>query len=231
MVGSGIYSVPEAGQLTGIPARDLRRWLFGYTVTTRERGRIAYPGVWTPRYAGENELALSFADLLEVRFVSAFRRYGVSLQTIRAASEVAREVLEKSYPFTSYRFRTDGKAVFAEIAKEVGEAEIMDLARKQYVFRQVIAPSLYSGIEYDNAGDARRWYPLGSNNRAIVLDPERRFGKPILANSGLETETVAHYVETEGSVARVAKLFELEAGDVQRAIRFERRIAQRASIH
>jgi DNA-binding transcriptional MerR regulator len=67
--------------------------------------------------------AFSFHDLLEVRVVHAFRRYGVSLPTIRKACQHARDYFKRPYPFTCQRFLTDGRAVLAEILKQAGEAK------------------------------------------------------------------------------------------------------------
>lgn len=230
LIGHGIYSVPEAARLSGIPAMKIRRWVFGHHVKARGSDTVEYrPGIWEPEYSDEEEPALSFHDLLEVRFVHAFRTHGVSLQAIRVAAAHARELLDTHYPFTCRQFQTDGRSVFGEIVDEVSDADdrkkLLDLVKRQYVFRDVVAPSLYRGIEYDQDGDALRWFPK-PRDRHIVLDPERVFGKPILTDYAVPTETIAAAVTAEGDPKIVARLYELPLNDVERAVRFEQGLAQ-----
>ncbi|WP_435101078.1 DUF433 domain-containing protein [Arhodomonas sp. AD133] len=234
LIGHGIYSIPEAARLAGIAPTKVRRWVFGFTAKQQNGSRAHYAGLWDPEYRDEDEHALSFRDLLEVRFVHAFRKHGVSLQAIRQAASHARELLDTKYPFTCRQFRTDGRSVFAAVAPEVSDYEdrerLLDLAKRQYVFREVISPSLYAGIEYDQTGDAERWYPL-PETRAIVLDPQRAFGKPILDDYRVPTEALAAAVKVEGDTTIVARLYEIPEDQVRMAVKFEQGMAQRASAH
>lgn len=227
LLAHGIYSVPEAAKLTGIPARNLRRWVFGYGKGKR------YEPLWTPEYSDEDDLALSFHDLLEVRFVHTFRSHNISLQAIRAAAAYAREVFNTRYPFTCRRFQTDGRSIFAAIVRDVEEEgeedeKLLDLVRRQFVFRQVVAPSLYKGIEYDAGGEAEKWYPVEDKSRAIVLDPRKSFGKPILERFNVPTEIVYHSLQVEKDARKVSRIFEIPISEVRAAERYEKRILERA---
>jgi len=220
LIGVGLYSPAEAAAYTGIPAVELRRWVFGYITNGRR-----HSGLWQPELAHAAENALSFHDLLEVRFVHAFRRHGVSLQAIRRASEHAREMFNQAYPFTCKRFQTDGRSIFAEVQEETGDETLVDLVKKQYVFRQIISPSLYDGIEYADDDTALRWFPIKNNNR-VVLDPARNFGKPVLADYGIGVEAVVSAWHAEGeNTRRVATLYDIPIVAVEAAIQFERRMA------
>lgn len=219
MLGVGLYTAGEAARYTGIPARDISRWLFGYSA-----GKKHYDGLWRPELADYDVRALGFHDLLEVRFVHAFRQHGVSLQAIRLASSHARAMYDQSYPFTCTRFQTDGRSIFATVLDETGDESLLDLVRKQYTFREVIRPSLYAGIEYSDSGKAERWYPQ-KRNRKIVLDPHRNFGKPVLTDYGVDTSVLRQAWETEGENSRfVAAIYQIPVAAVEAAIQFEQRI-------
>lgn len=225
MIGLGLYTIAEASAYTSIPARDISRWLFGYRSSKNEDSSYR-AGIWRPELAGlTHEKAISFHDLLELRFVHAFRQHGVSLQAIRAASEHARLLFKRAYPFTCTRFQTDGRSIFACVMAETHDDTLLDLVKKQYVFKQIISASLYEGIEYDAHGEAGRWFPLGRSH-SVVLDPERQFGKPIVAASGISTACLheAWLAESKDS-RRVAKLYEISVDAVLAAIRFEQRDA------
>lgn len=216
LIGVGLYSLPEAATYTGIPSAQIGRWLFGYQANGKKHN-----GLWQPALIGLDEKTLTFHDLLEIRFVQAFRKHGISLQAIRIAAQHAREWFEQPYPFTCRRFQTDGRSIFTTVLEKTGDESLIDLVKRQYAFKQVISDSLYAGIDYDSAGEALRWFPL-KRSKAVVLDPARHFGKPILTQSGIDTETIAAAFSAEGRDGkRVARLYEIKLADVEAAIRFE----------
>ncbi|WP_122299296.1 DUF433 domain-containing protein, partial [Pseudomonas syringae] len=161
----------------------------------------------------------------EIRFVHAFRQHGVRLQAIRSASLQAREMLGQRYPFTCRRFQTDGRDIFATVLDETGDEALLDLVKRQYAFKQVITPSLYEGIDYAGEESAKRWYPV-KRSKAVVLDPARNFGKPVLTITGIDTAAIYHSYLAEGqSAKRVALLYEIPPAAVEAAVNFEHRIA------
>lgn len=221
LTGIGLYTFHEASRLTRIPLRDLRRWLDGYSYRDRKHQEsIAIDPLWKTEFSDEQVDGISFHDLLEVRFVHAFRHHGVSLQTIRVASQRARELFATDYPFTSRQFRTDGRTIFASAMEETGETELLDLVKRQYAFRKIIEPSLYRGIEFNQDQVATRWYP-SPRSKAVVLDPEVAFGKPIVTDGGVRTSILYEAFEAEGDKDFVAKLYEVPASAVDAAVAFE----------
>ncbi|MCP5278877.1 MAG: DUF433 domain-containing protein [Thiobacillus sp.] len=225
LVGVGLYTFGEASKLTKVPARDLHRWLDGYSYKSRESDTLfEIPPLWDTELTGEEVEGISFHDLLEVRFVAAFRKLGVSLQTIRCASQHARDIFNHPYPFTCRRFQTDGRTIFAEAIEVTGETQFLDLVRKQYAFKQVIEPSLYRGIEFDKDELARRWFPMG-RSKAVVLDPAIAFGKPTITNVGVRTSTLYEAFLAERTKQSVAKQYEVPLSAVEAAILFEERLS------
>ena len=77
-IGHGVYSLAEAGRLTGVPVANLRRWAQGYQYTYRGRERRSPPIIGTGLKQHGSEPILVFRDIIEARFLSAFRRFGVS---------------------------------------------------------------------------------------------------------------------------------------------------------
>src|SRR5882724_5383928 len=171
LLGVGVYAVPEASRLTGVSAQRIRRWLTGYTFKAAQ-GLHASPPLWQRRIVSEGSLALSFRDLLEVRFVDAFRRHGVRWKTIRLAAERAAEILHDTHPFSTKKFKTDGPNIFADIVQSTGEESLLDLAKSQYEFKQVVEPFLFEGLEFSDLGiQPVRWWPL-PHSRRVVIDPD-----------------------------------------------------------
>ncbi|CAB3755770.1 DUF433 domain-containing protein [Paraburkholderia solisilvae] len=224
LTGIGLYTFHEAARLTKIPLRDIRRWLDGYSYRDKTHAPVMVGPLWETELATDSLDGVSFHDLLEVRFVHAFRKHGVSLQAIRLASQRARELFETDYPFTSRQFRTDGRTIFASAMKETGETELLDLVKQQYAFRKIIEPSLYSGIEFDEDQLAARWYPA-RRSKAVVLDPAIAFGKPIVTAGAVRTSILHDAVAVEGDKNFVAKLYDVPVSAVDAAIAFEESLA------
>lgn len=224
LTGIGLYTFREAARLTRIPLPDLRRWLDGYSYRDKKQALVAVAPLWETELADDSLDGISFHDLLEVRFVHAFRKHGVSLKTIRLASQRARELFKTDYPFTSRQFRTDGRTIFASAIEETGETELLDLVKQQYAFRKIIEPSLRTGIEFGADQLATRWYP-SPRSKAIVLDPAIAFGKPIVTHGFVRTSILSEAFNAEGDKNLVAKLYEVPVAAVDAAIAFEESLA------
>jgi uncharacterized protein (DUF433 family) len=235
--GTGIYSLPEAARLISVPAPKLHRWLYGYSfkVGKSEKRRVSTSEpLWNPQLSGEDfdSDVIGFHDLLEARFVDAFVKHGVPLIVIRQCLENARQVLGVDYPMTAGEFKTDGKTIFAEAVADVKKSGAMlDLKNRQFVFRDIIRPSLYAGIEYDGK-KASRWYPQ-DGKKHIVLDPAREFGSPIVESTGTPTAVLYASFLAEGATGaaktQTARVFDVSPKVVDAAIRFEESL--RRTLH
>jgi uncharacterized protein (DUF433 family) len=225
LFGIGLYTVAEASRLTGIAPARLRRWLRGYTYDAGGRAATSGP-VWRRQVPDiDGTVGLGFLDLIEARFVDAFRRASVPWPVIRRCAERARALIDSDHPFSSRRFRTDGRAVFADVVDKAGEQHLLDLAKSQFAFGRVIGPSLYAGIDFSDRDMPVRWWRLGLKT-PVVIDPKRSLGQPIVSEAGIPTRTLADAVAAEGSIATVAQLFRVEPRSVGAALRFERQIAE-----
>jgi len=234
VLGRGVYSGAEALRLINfrrnpqIPGRPvsrhtIARWLRGYDYKDR-RGEIRHSApLWRPDYADDDDtIELSFRDLIELRFVKSFRDLGLALPTIRECFKRAVDEVRDDRPFSTRRFRTDGKTIFLEITHDVRDGELIDLKRRQHVFRSVVAPSLRD-LEFD-ADVVARWFPLGISRKAVVIDPARAFGRPIVREGRVPTEILFAAVRTEGSPEKVARLYEVPLPAVRAAVTFQQQL-------
>ncbi len=169
-----------------------------------------------------DDRAISFAELMELHFIKMFRDEGVSLQAIKKASQKAAVQFNTDYPFAVKRFDTDGKTIFATLAKECDDEElVVDLEKGQCVFNTIIRP-FFRKLDYSSA-DISRYWPL-TKKRRVVLDPNRRFGEPIDPDSGIPTSALYKALKAgKGqSVEEVAKWFDVPVSAVRAAAEFER---------
>jgi len=226
LIGTGIYPLHQAARLVGAEPRSLRRWLQGYTRKYKDEHVRSEP-LWTTQFTGQDlpGEVIGFRDLLELRMVAAFVEHGVDLKVIRATIEAATEYFGNDYPLTNRQFRTDGKRIFLQaVEAATGDEKIVDVVHRQFVFSDIVSPSLYAGIEYDEES-AVRWFPLGKR-KSIVLDPALQFGTPIIASAGIPTDTIYASFLAEGrDKDMVARVFDITPKMVTEAIEFEERLA------
>ena len=218
-VGVGLYSLADAAKLLRAPPRNIRRWMGGYVYKDASGEARRIPPLWEADLPDpDDRIELSFRDLIELRFVKAFVDAGIGLKAIRNCLEYARSCVDSDRPFSSGQFRTDGRTIFLESLERAGEPKLLDLRKKQYVFKQVVDRS-FKDLDLEEDAVAR-WRPF-HGKASIVVDPERAFGQPIAAVFGVPTVVLADAVKAEGSEARVARLFEVSPSVVRDAVRFE----------
>ncbi|HMO52183.1 MAG TPA: hypothetical protein PKE26_13575 [Kiritimatiellia bacterium] len=179
----GIYGIPEAARLTGLGESRVRRWLSGYTYKAAGTKKAA-PPVWSGQLPPvQGRRAVSFRDVIEMKFVDAFLRAGVSWKTIRDVQELARREFGYDHPFSTNRFRNDGSHIVMTALRDDPQAPLFDLSTRQQIFLQAGDP-FRDKLEMNEEGQVCRWWPMG-RQRYIVLDPTRQWGQPILARSGV----------------------------------------------
>jgi uncharacterized protein (DUF433 family) len=222
ILGKGAYSVGDASRLAGIPDAKIRRWLLG-----RNRsygGRPVYdPPLWTPTYPlFDDSLYLSFRDLIELRLVDRFRQQQISMPYLRKVVEAAREVIGDSHPFSTSRFKTDGRRLYLELLSRTAEPRLIEVLSGQHAFHSIISVGL-KDLEFDE-GVAVRWHPE-VGQREVVVDPHRSFGRPILTRFGIPTETIEAARRAGRSAKKIARDFEIDEKAVRAALAFEGQFA------
>lgn len=219
-VGVGLYSFPEAARIIGIKPAKLRRWVGQYRRKATGAEYLSKPVV--SRYFPDGEHILTFLELVELLFVKLFREQGVPMVIIREAAVEAARRFDTPYPFAVKRFDTDGQRIFATLREESQEERgIVELGKGRYVFDAVVRP-FFRKLEYQDSGDALRYWPRDREGR-VVIDPQRAFGKPIDAETGVPTRALYDAVLAGGgqSPAAVAEWFGVPLDAVEAAVAFE----------
>lgn len=216
-LGRGVYALFEVARLTGISPGRVREW-FGGRADRRSKGPV-FKGDYAPVHG---QVAVSFLDLVDVLVAGQLRELGVSLQTVRRVYAILESTLQTRHPFSHRGLYSDGKSVFHLSANQVGDQFLVDLLARQQVFVDVLLPYLRQ-IDYSPETDlAERWRIA----TGVVIDPQRCYGKPIVADCGVTTRVIASAVEAnENDVDKVATLFNIDPHLVQNAMDFEARIA------
>lgn len=227
LLGLGIYFTGEGARFLRVPAHSLRRWARGYTYWAPDhRARFeSKPVTHSDLPVMRGQRALSFLELMELRVVAKLRRKGISLQHIRNAAAIAREVLDTKHPFASRRIFTDRKRILAYLDAPPSEFAMIELHRKtmdQLIAGPVIEP-LLEDLDFDEeSGVANRWWPLG-RKYPVVLDPEVSFGAPTITGTRIRTEVVAGMAAVD-SLEVTTAAFDLNREQVRAAVTFEQQL-------
>lgn len=219
-LGAGLYSVADAARIIGVTPSTLRSWLASHANAVQMEANARQPA---SARRHDEDLALTFVELVEFLFVARFRQVGVKLSVIREAAERAAADFGTPYPFASERFATDGAALFAALADCTDKAAGRDdTLHGQRAFEQTVRP-FFAQFDYGEDQFAARFWPRQRDGR-VVLDPRRAFGQPIDAETGVPTAVLydAVVANPEDDVATIARWFAVPVAAVDAAVTYER---------
>lgn len=213
---AGFYSPADVSRLLQVATPKLRGWLNGWSNSAS--GPIIERDFKDSR-------TISFLDLMEMRFIEAFRNQGVPMQTLRKAATKARQEWNTSHPFalSKARYLTDRCKIFAQVAELERDRVTWDMVSGQHEMWDVIEATIEKGVEFNPSSDlASRWYPLPAEFPDIGIDPAVAFGKPALLREGIPTTALHRMWRAEnGNVGRVATAFGIGEDAVRTAVEYE----------
>ena len=142
--------------------------------------------------AGCDPTALSFTNLLEVFVLTSLRRN-------RAAP--TKELLKSVLSMQRYDDAAEGS----------------DLPRSDFCRKR---------IEYNDDGAPIRFYPFTrgygrEDPKLVVIDPAVKFGRPVIAGTGVPTGTVAKFVKAGESIEELAEDYRVQPAQIEEAVRYE----------
>ena len=221
LLETGIYSVSEVAALVEAPEGTVRTWIDG-----RPNRQAAVIDNQLGKVAGKT--AISFTNLMELRFVARFALAGIHLREIRAILDEMRHTMNHPHPLASkVVFRTDGKRILAETIRKNGH-DILDLKSRNFEFPEMVADALKEDIVFDPQGEATAWFPRKKIAPHVVVNPNFSFGRPTLKESHIPTDTLAAAVKAERSAKTVAILFDVPERQVREAVAFQQNLRKAA---
>lgn len=208
-----LYTIPEAARQLHIPPSTLRWWL---------EGREHYAPVLRTEPTGSQEV--TWGELVEARFLRAYRESGVLLQHLRPVIAKLRDELGVPYPLAHVQpYIGEGRRLVAE-AQRVSQlpselAIIHELESGQLVLGPP-ADEFWKEVDFgENDGAwAQRLHPAGRLS-PVVIDPHRGFGAATVR--GIRTSELAELVEAGESQEAVAEDFSVSVAELRAALAYE----------
>ena len=203
------YLQKDAARYVGITRGTLARWRALFELPRQGSANKTYPAV------------LSFAELITIAFIAAFRRHGVALDDAHRMHDDLRGALKDEYPFTLLAFKTRAPLVLAD----QGTDNLSDLADLGVVVRHNhygwAGPILDEFAQFDyDLGLALRWYPRGRRS-AIVVDARIAFGGPTIKGAGILTYILKQRYLAGETLEETAEDFGISISQLEEALRFE----------
>jgi uncharacterized protein (DUF433 family) len=216
------YQPAEAARLIGISSQRIKRWVLGYSSGSGDNTK-RQPPLWDSRYSEYDDCYFGFLDLIEIRFVDAFVKAGLSIQAVRTLLLRASEMAQSDYPLSTHLFKTDGKTLFLEVWG-TDEAKAIDVKDGQHAFHAIVKPS-FLDLEF-GSNSVTKWYVNGKKKQ-ISIDPNLAFGQPVVDQTSIPTARLWEAFQAEGDAKTVAHQFDISPTQVKHAIEFELRLASR----
>lgn len=221
------YAPADAARILRVNPATVRAWAFGRTYP-RADGPQRWPALIEA--ADPNTRRLSFRNLVELYVLSVLRRKDgrvplgshdrVRIAKIRKATRALRESMGTAHPLAQVDLHTDWVDLYVEYL-----GVLRNVTADQQSLRTVVERHLQR-IERDEQGLARSLFPVTRDDdddspRLVVIDPRRRFGRPVLASTNLETAVIAERFWGGDSTDEIARDFDIGRDAVEEAVRFE----------
>jgi uncharacterized protein (DUF433 family) len=210
-----LYGMSQVDRLLALPPGTARRWIDGY----QRRGRLYEPVI---RLESTGDEIVTWGEFVETRFLAEYRTRGIPLIRMRPAIIELRKEFGP-YPLAHARPLIDGKELVLRVQEAVGLERqlVLVVVRSGQLVLSDPASHFVEAVEYGANDDpiVQRIHPL-RGNRAVVVDPLRQFGEPVVRS--VPTSVIAELFDAGDSVESIAELYELERDDVGAALRYER---------
>lgn len=209
-IGTGIYTSPDVAKILRIPTSKSRYW-FNFYAKEKLFNSIGY------RYYFDikDTIAIDFLTLIEM-YVFYVLKDEIKMTTnniLKFHNTLSRE-LKTPYPFAkSDLYASKTNLIF----KAQDRFKLADDIQQTFI-EQFIMP-FYKKIAFNNEQLAHKFYPLGKE-KSIVINPEKQFGKPIIENTNIITETIYDYYLGGDSKEFIARLYNISTQNVEDAIDF-----------
>lgn len=216
-----LYSYAEADRLAGVSRGTSNRWVKGYKYWNDEGERVAQPPM-TAGPEGRTKGGVSFFDLIGIKAIDALRELGFGTRTIRDIIKYCRLELGVDYPLATQTFKTDRRKIYMH-AGDGRLLEVLGGQRGAQAWDEILDPFLRN-LDYQNEL-ARRWWPLGREDKRVVVDPDYGFGLPVIMGSGVRTDSIAEQYEAGDTVEHIAYDFNVTPEQIEGALELERQLA------
>ena len=208
-LGEGIYTSSDVANILKI-SKTRARYLINQYLGKKFRNQQSF------KYKIETNgsYSVNFFALIEIFVFEKFRDLNVSANKVIKFHDYLSETFDSHYPFAMTSFLVSGRDLYFKIQDDwVSGDEKLQIGLKD------IIEFLGDKIQYEE-GIASKYFPLGKG-KSIVVDPEYRFGQPVLNNTNLLVENLYDlYLAEDKDLKYVAELYDISERQMKDVIEY-----------
>ena len=211
-IGIGIYTASEIAKILRVPYSKVYTWMNKYW-----DGKLGNSYGTKYSWQIEGTRAVSFHTFVEFYVMMRFADAGVKPKQVLEAHNELVKMYDTAFPFAHREvlegMRSDGKRIFLE--NKEGTIELN--GKKQ--FELEIIKLFFVNLDFDNDDLASRYWPMGKN-KAVIVDPKRKFGRVVLNKRNIYPEVLYSHYRAGDSVKYLSVVYELAEDDITDAIEY-----------
>lgn len=211
-IGIGIYSASEIARILRVPYRTVYTWMNKYW--DKKLGQN-YGSNYS--WVKDGSRSVSFHTFIEFYVMMRFSEAGVKPKQVIEAHKELVKMYKTAFPFALKEvlkgINSDGKHVYLKTKQGIIELN----GTKQ--FNLDLIQLFFINLEFDNDNLASKFWPIGKK-KSILVDPERRFGHPVIDGKNILPEIIFNHYKAGDPVAYIAHVYKLSEQEVHNALEY-----------
>lgn len=211
-LGEGIFTPAEIAKFLKLPTSKVNRWVKSYW-----DGDFASRTGHGYSWKRNNSKAVNFLTMVELLIMASLSEQGAETAEIVKAHHVLTDRYNVDYPFAMKKvirnIQTDGKKVYLDDGGYIINLDGTGQINLEFV------KLLFKNLDFGTDELASRYWPMGKDN-SVVVDPERKFGHPVINETNIYPETIYGMVQAGDPPAFIANLYSLTVKEVEDAIAY-----------
>lgn len=211
-IGHGIYTPNDISKILKMSLLKVHYWIDKYW-----DGRLGKEFSSQYSWRVGKSKAVSFHTMVEFYVMMQLGELGLKPRQVLTAHTVLSKKFNTPFPFANKvvlkNIKTDGISIY------LNEQESLVTLDGSNQFNLDFIQAFFKNLDFDNDQLASRFWPLGKQKK-ILIDPKRKFGHPITADSNIYPETLYNMFKGGDSIEMIAFTYEITQQEVTDSITY-----------
>ncbi|WBL43542.1 DUF433 domain-containing protein [Algoriphagus halophytocola] len=211
-IGQGIYTLRDAATILHLPYTKVHRY-----VTKYWDGQLGEEFQSQYSWLIDGSRAVSFHTVVELYVMIQLAEKGVKTAEVLKAHQKLGEFYNTHFPFAQKQvlqeIKTDGKLIYWK-----NGADVISLNGSDQFNLEIISV-FFKKLDFGEEDVVSKLWPMGKEH-AIVIDPSRKFGHPIIEGKNIYPETIFEHFQAGDPVPYIAHIYKITEKEAEDAIAF-----------
>jgi len=211
-IGQGIYTLRDAATILHLPYAKVHRYVDKYW-----DGQLGKEFQTRYSWMTDGSRAVSFHTVVELYVMVQLADQGVKTTEVLKAHKKLSQIYNTLFPFAQKRvleeIKTDGKLIYWKNGTDVVSLNGSDQ------FNLDIISVFFKKLDFGKEDVVSKLWPMGKEH-AIVIDPNRKFGHPIIEGKNIYPETIFGHFQAGDPIPYIAHIYQITEKEAEDAIAF-----------